>query len=150
MIPLKVLDCQKKLKHSVIIFDRSNKFDLCYYGQVNSMRLKLSVASKCASIHFWGYIYFAGDGHNIQVIHKRKSAATGTLSPPFPTQVRSTRHVLFHYAVWTEQVTTLRMSSSELDIGCYFGVDPCKWLFNCSTRAHSALESSLLSHRIAL
>ena len=29
-------------------FDRSYKFDLCYYGQVNSLRLKLSVASKWA------------------------------------------------------------------------------------------------------
>ena len=27
-------------------FDRSNKFDLYYYGQVNSLRLKSSVASK--------------------------------------------------------------------------------------------------------
>ena len=26
-------------------FDRSNKFDFCYYGQVNSLRLKSSVAS---------------------------------------------------------------------------------------------------------
>ena len=29
-------------------FDRSNKFDLCYYGQVNSLRLKSSVVSKWA------------------------------------------------------------------------------------------------------
>ena len=29
------------------LFDRSNKFDLCYYGQVNT---------------FGGNIYFAGDG----------------------------------------------------------------------------------------
>ena len=27
----------------------SNKFDLCYYGQVNSLRLKLRVALKWAS-----------------------------------------------------------------------------------------------------
>ena len=26
--------------------DRSNTFDLCYYGQVNSLRLKSSVASR--------------------------------------------------------------------------------------------------------
>ena len=46
-------------------FDRSNKFDLSYYGQVNSLRLKLSVASKWASEHLWGIIYFASDGqHN--------------------------------------------------------------------------------------
>ena len=43
-------------------FDRSNKFDFCYYGQVNLLRLKLSVASKWASKHLWGTIYFAGDG----------------------------------------------------------------------------------------
>ena len=42
------------LQHSVMKFDRSNKFDLCYYGQVNSLRLKSSVASKWASKHLWG------------------------------------------------------------------------------------------------
>ena len=31
--------------------DRSNKFDLCYYGQVNSRQLKSSVASKATSKH---------------------------------------------------------------------------------------------------
>ena len=30
-------------------FDRSNKFDLCYYGQVNSQGLKSSVSSKWTS-----------------------------------------------------------------------------------------------------
>ena len=43
-------------------FDHSNKFDLCYYGQVNSLRLTSSVASKWASKHIGGNIYFAGDG----------------------------------------------------------------------------------------
>ena len=43
-------------------FDRSNKFDFCYYGQVNSLRLKSSVALKWANKHIWGNIYFAGDG----------------------------------------------------------------------------------------
>ena len=38
-------------------FDRSNKFDLCYYGQVNSLRLKSSIVNI-----FGGNIYFAGDG----------------------------------------------------------------------------------------
>ena len=38
-------------------FDRSNKFDLCYYGQVNSLRLKSSVASKRANNHLRGTIY---------------------------------------------------------------------------------------------
>ena len=36
----------EKLQHSVMKFDRSDKFDFCYYGQVNSLRLKSSVASK--------------------------------------------------------------------------------------------------------
>ena len=43
-------------------FDRSNKFDFCYYGQVNSLRLKSSVASKWASKHLLDNIYFAGGG----------------------------------------------------------------------------------------
>ena len=43
----------EKLEHSVMKFDRSNKFDLCYYGQVNSLRLKSSVALKWASKHLW-------------------------------------------------------------------------------------------------
>ena len=44
-------------------FDCSNKFDLCYYGQVNSLLLKSSVASKWTSKYFLGSnIYFAGDG----------------------------------------------------------------------------------------
>ena len=42
-------------------FDRSNKFDLCYYGQVNSLRLKSSVASKWQVNTFGGNIYFAGN-----------------------------------------------------------------------------------------
>ena len=44
----------EKLQYSVMKFDGSNKFDFCYYGQVNSLRLKLSVASKWASKHLWG------------------------------------------------------------------------------------------------
>ena len=39
---------------SVMKFDRSNKFDFCYYGQVNSLQLKSSVASKGACKHLWG------------------------------------------------------------------------------------------------
>ena len=38
-------------------FDRSNKFDLCYYGQVNSLRLKSSVTSKWASKRLWGVTF---------------------------------------------------------------------------------------------
>ena len=45
-----------QLQHSAIKFDRSNKFDLCYYGQINSLRLKSSVASKWASTYLWGSV----------------------------------------------------------------------------------------------
>ena len=40
--------------HSVMKFDRSNKFDSCYYGEENTIRLKSSVASILASKHIWG------------------------------------------------------------------------------------------------
>ena len=44
-------------------FDRSNKFDFCYYGQVNSLRLKSSVQLRNGQVNtFGGNIYFAGDG----------------------------------------------------------------------------------------
>ena len=49
----------EKLHHSVMKFDRSNKFDFCYYGQVNSLRLTASVALKWASKHLWGNILLA-------------------------------------------------------------------------------------------
>ena len=39
-------------------FNSSNKFDLSYYGQVNSIRVKSSVTSKWASKHLWGYYLF--------------------------------------------------------------------------------------------
>ena len=42
-------------------FDHSNKFDLCYYEQVNSLRLKSSVVNT-----FGGNIDFAGDGTPLQ------------------------------------------------------------------------------------
>ena len=57
MLPQKVSDrLSEKLQHSAMKFDRSNKFDLRYYiyGQVNSLRLKSSVASKWGSKHLWG------------------------------------------------------------------------------------------------
>ena len=45
----------EKLQHSVVkLLDLSNKFDFCYYGQVNSLRLKSSVASKWTNKHVWG------------------------------------------------------------------------------------------------
>ena len=54
----------QKLQHSLIMkFDLSSKFDLYYYGQLNFLRIKLSVAigngqeNTCAST-----IYFAGYG----------------------------------------------------------------------------------------
>ena len=66
MLPPIPKGVRKKVNYStssVMKFDRSNKFDACYYGQVNSLRLKSSVASKWASEHFQGSItYFAGDG----------------------------------------------------------------------------------------
>ena len=39
-------------------FVRSNKFDICYYGQVYSLWVKSSVASKWASEHFYGQHLF--------------------------------------------------------------------------------------------
>ena len=35
---------------------------LCYYGHIYSLQLKYSMASKWASKHLWGTVYFAGDG----------------------------------------------------------------------------------------
>ena len=43
----------KTATHYVMKFDRSDKFDKCFYGQVNSLRLK-SVASKWTSKLLWG------------------------------------------------------------------------------------------------
>ena len=60
MVPPNVSDCQKKKLQltaalCIMKFDSSNKFDLCYYGQVNSLRLKSRAASKYSSKHLWGY-----------------------------------------------------------------------------------------------
>ena len=41
------------LKHSAMKFDNSNKFDLCHYVQVNSLRLISRVASKEQVKTFW-------------------------------------------------------------------------------------------------
>ena len=61
-------------------FDRSNKYDLCYYEQINSLRLESSLAVKSTIWHIWGgggcTISFAGDGtsnviivkHNLKVV----------------------------------------------------------------------------------
>ena len=53
---------------NVMKFDRSNKFVLWYYGQVNSLRLKSNLDSKWASKHLWGNIYFAGNGSYIKTL----------------------------------------------------------------------------------
>ena len=43
-------------------FDRGKIFNLCYYGQVNSLRQKSSAALKWARKTFGSNIYFAGNG----------------------------------------------------------------------------------------
>ena len=48
-----MLDCQK----FVTVTNLTN-----LYGQVNLLWQKSSIASKWASKHLWGNIYFAGDG----------------------------------------------------------------------------------------
>ena len=63
MLPLNVSHkLLQYLQHSVMKFDRSNKFYFCYYGQVNSLRQKSSVTSKEQVNNFGSNIYFAGDG----------------------------------------------------------------------------------------
>ena len=56
-------------------FDRISKIDFCYYGQVNSLRLKSSVASKWASnTTFGGAFYFAGDGTFNRIINQQNNS----------------------------------------------------------------------------
>ena len=62
LLPKGVRFSEKLQNYSVMKFDRSNKFDLCYNRQVNSLRLKSSVASKWASNTYGGNIIFAGYG----------------------------------------------------------------------------------------
>ena len=59
------------MQHSVMKFDRSNKFDLCYYGQVNLLRLKSSVASNGQVNTFGGTIYFARNGTWMYIVMKK-------------------------------------------------------------------------------
>ena len=66
-------DCCQ-LQHSVMKFDRSNKFDFCYYRQVNSLRLKSSVASKWAINTLGGIIYFAANSTRLESHFKFISA----------------------------------------------------------------------------
>ena len=49
----KKCNCNEELQLTVMKLDCSNKFDFCYYGQVNSLWLKSSVVSKWASKHIW-------------------------------------------------------------------------------------------------
>ena len=53
-------------------FDRSNKFDLCYYGQVNSLRLKSTVASNRQVNAFGGTIFFAGHDTTSCILNKNR------------------------------------------------------------------------------
>ena len=55
-IGVRVSEKLQLTEHS-IIFDRSNKFDVCYYGQVNSLLLKSRVASKWASMYLRGVTF---------------------------------------------------------------------------------------------
>ena len=55
--PQKFKVVRKTALNSEMKFDRSNKFDFCYYGQVNSLRLK----SSGEITPLGGNIYFAGD-----------------------------------------------------------------------------------------
>ena len=70
MLPPKGIRLSEKLQHSVMKFDRSNKFDFCYYGQVNSLRLKLSVASKWATPLGVTFILLAMVPLNLTTIRK--------------------------------------------------------------------------------
>ena len=60
-------------------FYRSNKFDLYYYGQINSLRLKSSVASKWVIVNsFRSNVYFAGDGNSSAELN---TSRCGEMSP---------------------------------------------------------------------
>ena len=94
----KVSDCQKNsslLQHSVMKLDRSNKFNLCYYGQVNLIPQKLSAASKWASIlqttlevtfillvmvHLCVYLYIILCMHTAAYIHTHNFIATAFIN----------------------------------------------------------------------
>ena len=78
-VTIKGVRVSEKLQYSVMKFVCSNKSDLCYYGQINSLRLKSGVASKWTSEvdlrngPLRSTIYFAGDDT------KRSCFQTGTL-----------------------------------------------------------------------
>ena len=63
-------------------FDCSNKFALCYYGQVNSLRLKSSVSSKWEVNTCGADINFAGDGTFTNLIVLRIAAEHPILAIP--------------------------------------------------------------------
>ena len=52
MLSPKGVILSEKLMHSIMKFDSSKKFDLCYYGQVNTLG---------------GIIYLAGDGSHFSI-----------------------------------------------------------------------------------
>ena len=61
MSPANVSDCQKNCIDTAALCNeiwRSNKFDLFYYVQVNSLRLKSSVGSKWTSKHLCNLFCF--------------------------------------------------------------------------------------------
>ena len=58
---MKVFTCPSLKLHPILAVPNllaHNNITICYYGQVNSPRLKSSVASKWTSKHFWGYHLF--------------------------------------------------------------------------------------------
>ena len=60
-------------------FDRSNKFELCYFWQVNSLRLKSSVASKWTSKYLLGYVTFILLGMVHHFTHQQVNNHTNVL-----------------------------------------------------------------------
>ena len=68
MLLPKESDYQKTCSILWMKFDRSNKFDLCYYGQVNLLRLNQVWIRNGQVNTFEGNIYFAGDGTWFSVI----------------------------------------------------------------------------------
>ena len=59
-VTLKVSDVRKTAVNcnTLMKLNRSNKFDFCNYGQVNSPQQKSFEASEWESKHVWGYLIF--------------------------------------------------------------------------------------------
>ena len=91
----------EKQQHSVMKFDRDNKFDLCYYREVNSLRLRLSVASKWANKHLWGYHLFCWRWYNDDFHRKtRKFFRLCYTSSYFVTHKPFVAWILFSVDLW--------------------------------------------------